>query len=231
MNELPRRERKFSWALAFTLIILIGAALIALLFWRVETWPMRSAQQSSTELERLGRKARDAFVHIAGLQPRITINDRVYLEKTSAVAELAIVSRKTEVEHEFEHTWAGSTKRVKLHGSFRVKAGFDLKNNVAGDVRDNGIAVQVPHAIILGVEQEQVEVLEFANGLWNRVTPEDLQKELAALPKLAREKAEQAGLTTEAEQALQRQLEERIDTTRPLQLVFGPVPVTPAPKP
>ncbi len=224
MNSDPqRRHRRLSWPLAFTLIFLILAALLALLFWRIESWPLRATQQGTAELERLGRKARDAFVQIAGLEPRVTIKNRVYLEKTSAVAELAILSRKTEVEHEFEHTWAGSTKRVKLHGTFNVKAGFDLKDNVSVDVRENEIAVQLPHATILGVEQEQVEVLEFENGFWNRVSAEDLQNELATLPKLARERAVQSGLTTEAERALQKQLEERIGTTRPLQLVFGSV--------
>lgn len=222
MNADPsRRPRRFSWPLALTLIFLISAVLLALLFWRIESWPTRTAQQGSVELERLARKARDAFVQVAGLQPRVTINDRVYLEETSAVAELAILSRRTEVEHEFEHIWAGSTKRVKLHGTFNVKAGFDLKNNALIDVRENEIAVQLPHATILGIEQEQVEVLEFENGFWNRISAADLQNELATLPKRAREKAEQTGLMTEAERALQKQLEERIGTSKPLNLIFG----------
>jgi hypothetical protein len=219
--EPPRRERKFSWALAFTLIFLIGAALVALIFWRVESWPMRTAQQSTAELERLARKARDAFVDVAQVQPRITVNDRIYFEKTSAVAELAILSRRMEVEHEFEHTWLGSSKRVKLHGTFNAKAGFDLRQDFVVDVHDADIAVRLPHASILGVEQEQVEVLELQNGYWNRISAADLQSELAALQKLARDKATQSGLTSEAEQALQKQIEERLGNTRPLRLMFG----------
>lgn len=221
MNREPhRRERRFSWPLAFTLFALITALLVALLFWRLESWPMRTAQQGSAELERLGTKVRDAFVDLAQLQPRVTINNRVYFEKTSAVAELATLSRRVEVEHEFEHTWAGSTKRVKLHGTFNVKAGFDLRQNVSADVREDSIAVQLPHATILGVEQEQVEVLELENGFWNRISAEDLQSELALLPKLAREKAEMSGLTSEAEAALRKQLEERIGAAKPLKLLF-----------
>jgi hypothetical protein len=222
MNAEPRRERQFSWALACTLVFLLGALLVAFLFWRAESWPMRTAQQGSAELERLGRKARDAFVQIAGLQPRVTINNRIYLEQTTAVAELAILTRQTEVEHEFEHTWAGSTKRVKLHGTFKVKAGFDLRQNVFVDVRNAEIAVQLPPATILGVEQEQVDVLEYENGYWNSISAEDLQNELAVLPRLARERAVQTGLTSEAESALRKQLEERLGTERPLHLVFKP---------
>ncbi len=221
MNGKPQR-RRFSWPLAFTLIFLIVAVLLALLFWRIESWPMRTAQEGSAELERMGRKVRDAFVDLAQLQPRVSIHNRVYFEKTTAVAELAILSRKTEVEHEFEHTWAGSTKRVKLHGTFNVKAGFDLRQNVSADVRENEIVVQIPHATILGLEEEAVDVLEFENGFWNRISAQDLQNELAQLPKLAREKAEGSGLTSEAEVALQKQLEARIGAAKPLNLVFEP---------
>jgi hypothetical protein len=167
---------------------IIGAALLAFVFWRMETWPMRNAQQGSAELERLAKKAREAFVELAQLQPRVTIHDRVYFEQTNAVAELALLSRQTEVNHEFVHTWAGSSKRVKLHGTFGVKAGFNLQENLVVDVRESEIIITLPHATILSVEQQQVEVQEFQNGLWNRISAADLEKEFAALPKLAREK-------------------------------------------
>ncbi|MGI9088252.1 MAG: DUF4230 domain-containing protein [Chthoniobacterales bacterium] len=229
MHAEPPRQRRFSWALAFILVVLIAAALLGFIFWRVESWPMRTAQQSTLELERLGREVRDAFVQFAHIQPRITIHDRVYLEQTTAVAELALVSRRTEVEHEFEHTWAGSTKRVKLHGTYAVKAGFDLHDNVSADVGPQEIAVRIPHAVILGVEQKEVDVLEFENGLWNRISAEDVQNELAQLPILARAKAEAAGLTSEAEAALRQQLAARLGTARPLRLEFSPAPVTPKP--
>ncbi|MGI8821479.1 MAG: DUF4230 domain-containing protein [Chthoniobacterales bacterium] len=218
----PTSKRRTSWALAFLLICVVGATLVAFLFWRIESWPMRSARQGSAELERLARSARDAFVDLAQLQPRVTINNRVYLEQTHGVAELATLARQTEIEHEFIHTWAGSTKRVKLHGSFLVKAGFDLRDNLSIDVRDNAIAVQIPHATVLSVEQQKVDVLAFENGYWNRITAADLEKELAALPRLARERAAQSDLLPEAEIALRQQLETRLGTERPVRLLFTP---------
>ena len=154
-------RRKFSWPLALTLIALIAAALVIIIFLRLETWPARTAKQSTAELERVGRELRDAFVEVAHLQPRITINNRVYLEKTTATAQLAILSRQIEVEHELLHTWAGSTKRVKLHGTFMAKAGFDLQQDVTVDVRPDEITIRLPRASILGVEQKQTEVLAF----------------------------------------------------------------------
>jgi hypothetical protein len=219
----PRRN--FSWPLALTLIVLIGAAVLTLIFLRLESWPARTAKQSTAELERVGRDVRDAFVEVAHLQPRITINNRVYLEKTTATAQLAILSRQIEVEHELLHTWAGSTKRVKLHGTFTAKAGFDLQQDVAVDLRPDEITVRLPHASILGVEQEQTEVLAFENGFWNRISAADLENELAVLPDLARRKAAESGILVEAETALQKQLGERVHAGRHFTLVFQNTPI------
>ena len=217
-------RRRFSWPLALTLIVLIGAAVLTIIFLRLESWPARSAKQSTTELERVGRDVRDAFVEVAHLQPRITINNRVYLEKTTATAQLAILSRQIEVEHELLHTWAGSTKRVKLHGTFTAKAGFDLEQDVTVDLRPDEITVRLPHASILGVEQRQTEVLAFENGFWNRISATDLENELAALPDLARRKAAESGILIEAESALQKQLDERVHAARQFNLVFQNAP-------
>jgi uncharacterized protein DUF4230 len=215
-----RGRRKFSWPAAFTLTVLIVAALSTFVFLRLETWPARTMSQGTSELERVGRDVRDAFIGMAQLQPRVTVNNRIYLEKTTATAQLAILSRQIEVDHEFQHTWAGSTKRVKLHATFTAKAGFDLQHDVAVDLRDDEIAISLPHATILGVEQKQVDVLAFENGFWNRISASDLESQLATLPELARQKAAESGILAEAETALQTQLNERIHAERPVHLVF-----------
>jgi hypothetical protein len=221
MNPDPSRPpRRFSWPIAFTLIALLIAGLLTFIFYRLETWPARTARQSTNELERLGRDVRDALVEMAQLQPRITVNNRVYLEKTTATAQLAILSRQIQVEHEFLHTWAGSTKRVKLHGTFTAKAGFDLQQDVAVDLRADEVAISLPRASILGVEQNQIEVSAFENGFWNRISAADLESQLATLAELARQKARESGILAEAESALQEQLNQRVQAGRPLRLYF-----------
>jgi Protein of unknown function (DUF4230) len=211
---------RISWPVAFTLVALLVAAVVLIIFLRVETWPVRTARQSTAELEKLGKDLRAAFIDIAHLQPRITINNRVYMEQSVPVSELVVLSRRIEVEHEFLHTWVGSSKRVKLHGTFLVKAGFDLRQNLSIDIRPDQITVQLPHARILGVEQEHVDVLAFENGLWNRISAQDVQSELSILPRLAREKAVENDLPAEAERALQRQIQERIHPVQPIRLIF-----------
>src|ERR1700751_3010430 len=185
---------RISWPVACTLIAFAVAAGIIIIFWRIETWPARTAQQGTAELEKLGRDLRAAFIDIAHLHPRITINNRVYMEQTTPVSELVVLSRRIEVEHEFLHTWVGSSKRVKLHGTFVAKAGFDLQQDLSIDIRPKEIIIQLPHAQILGVDQEQVDVLAFENGLWNRISGQDLQAELSSLPQLAWKRATETGL-------------------------------------
>ena len=211
---------RVAWPIALALVALIIATTIVVIFLRVESWPARTARQSTAELERLGKNLRSAFVDIAHLQPRITINDRVYMEQTTPVSELVVLSRRIEVEHELVHTWVGSSKRVKLHGIFVAKAGFDLRKGFSIDIRPNEIMVQLPHAQILGVEQQQVDVLAFENGLWNRISGQDVQSEFSVLPELASKKAAESELPAEAEETLQQQLEQRIHTAQPLRLIF-----------
>src|SRR5216110_4003261 len=212
---------RISWPTAFALMALIIAVVVVIIFVRLETWPARTARQSTAELEKLGKDLGVAFIDIAHLQPRITINSRVYMEQTTPVSELVVLSRRIEVEHELLHTWVGSSKRVKLHGTYIAKAGFDLRKGLSIDIRPNEIMVQLPHAQILGVEQQQMDVLAFENGLWNGISGQDVQSELSALPELAWKKAAESGLPAEAQEVLQQQLEERIRTPQPLRLIFN----------
>ena len=212
---------RVAWPIALALIALISAIVVVVISLRLESWPARTARQSTAELERLGKNLRSAFIDIAHLQPRITINDRVYMEQTMPVSELVVLSRRIEVEHELFHTWVGSSKRVKLHGTYIAKAGFDLRKGLSIDIRPDQIMVQLPHAQILGVEQQQVDVLAFENGLWNRISGQDVQSELSALPELAWKKAAESGLPAEAQEVLQQQLEQRIRTAQPLRLIFN----------
>jgi hypothetical protein len=211
------------WLLGAALVILILAVLAGFIFYRLETWPQRTVNQTVSELERLGREARDTFVKLARLQPRVTVNNRVYLEQTSTIAELSVLARKVEVDHEMLHTWAGSTKRIKLHGTFVVKAGFDLRKKFNVNIQSDEITIELPHAQILSVEQQAVEVLVLENGFWNRISSADIQNELAVLPRLAREKS--AGLPTKAEQIFTRELREKFHPPQSVRVIF------PAPSP
>src|SRR5437899_4103302 len=215
---------RFSWPVALTLVVLIVTAAVVLIFVRLETWPARSIGQGTEDLERLGKDLRSAFIDIAHLQPRITVNNRTVVDEATSTTELAILTRQLKVKREFLHSWAGSSKRIKLSGTFIVKAGFNLRQDVADDVRPDQILIQLPHAEIVGVEEKNVDVLALENGLWNRLSGADLQNELAQLSEMARRQAFETDLPGEAEQELQRQLRKRIRARQPLKLVFTNTP-------
>jgi hypothetical protein len=215
---------RFSWPVALTLVVLILTAAAVLIFVRLETWPARTIGQGTEDLERLGEDLRSAFIDIAHLQPRITVNNRTIVAEAAPTAELAILTRQLKVKREFVHTWAGSSKRIKLSGTFVAKAGFDLRQNVAVDVRPDEIMIQVPHGEIVGIEEKHVDVLSLENGLWNHISGADVQNELAQLPDMARKQALEIGLPAEAEQELQQQLSKRIRVSQPIKLVFTDAP-------
>ncbi len=223
INQPAPPQRRVGCPLAAFLIVLVLALLVALLFYRCETFPSIVAGQGVAALEQVGREARDQFVKLAHLQPRVTVNNRVYLEQTTTVAQLAVIERRVEVEHEMLHSWAGSTKRIKLHGTFSVKAGFDLRKKFSVQVNPEEVTIELPHAEILSVEQQKVDVLAFENGLWNRISPNDVEHELATLPDLARQKSR--GLPAEAERAFTAQLLEKFHPKQPVRAIF------PAPSP
>jgi hypothetical protein len=217
---------KFSWPAALTIVVVILAAVAVFVFLRLETWPARTIGQGTEDIERLGRDLRSAFIDVANLQPKITINNRTVVNETSSpAAELATLTKQLKVKREFAHTWAGSSKRIKLSGTFTVKAGFDLRQDVTVDVRPDEITIQLPHAQIVGVEENRVDVLALENGLWNHITGADLENELAQLPEMARKEAIAIGLPAEAEQELQSQLNKRIHARQPIHLAFtSPMP-------
>ncbi len=220
MTERPIVRRNFSWTLAFTTIALAVIAAGVFVFERCSSLPHRAARTAVDELERVGRDVRDAVVDIARLQPRVTVNNRVYFEQSSPIAELALVSQRLEVEHEFSHTWAGSTKRLKLHGTFIARAGFDLRQEFTVNVQSPETIVRLPHAQLLSVQQENVDVLVYENGYWNPISGADVQLELAELAKLAHDKARGSDIAAQAEQMFQTQLTTRLPNPEKVRVVF-----------
>ena len=183
----PPPRSRFSWKLVLVAIVAIIAGLSAWIFYRIETWPERTATRVSK-----------AFAELGHLQPRITIKDRVFFEQTKSVLELAVVSRETQVEHEMEHEWLGSKKRIRLRGTYQIKAGFDLTQPFSVRVEGSRIETRMPPPRILSVDSKDIEVTVFENGLWNKISPAELENELRTLPNLARQKAGEAGLQKEA---------------------------------
>ena len=132
------------------------------------------------------------------------MNETAVFDQTKTALELVVVDRDTDVTHDSAETWFGSTKTIRIHATYRVKAGFDLSKNLEVSVAGQEVNIKVPKATILSVEPLSLTVDELRNGLWNKIQPQDIDRELKKMPELARAKA--ASLPDEAEQTFERLL-------------------------
>ena len=87
MSSDPFKEgRRMSWAAAFVLIVALLLGGIAWFMYRVEQGAGRSAQF-----------VRDAIVDLVKVQPKVTVNNRVFFEQTAPVLEVAVLSQDVQV--------------------------------------------------------------------------------------------------------------------------------------
>ncbi len=175
---------------------------------QVASLPTRLINAASNQATVDAGKIRDAFVDLFQLQPKISVNQTAVFDQTKTALELVVMDQDTQVTRDSAETWFGSTKTIRIHATYRVKAGFDLSKKLEITVVGQEVNIKVPKATILSVEPLSITVDELNNGLWNKIQPQDIDRELQKMPELARAKA--AALPDEAEQTFERLLSERL---------------------
>jgi len=199
---------RFSWPLAFVLVALIGAGLIYFLFDRITSWPARAfaafTHESAASVAHLSNVLADTFQ----FRPRIVVKDKVFSESSQEVMQLTVLTRETQVTHESDQSWLGSTKHIRIRATVRLHAGFDLDKQCQVSVKGITVTVTLPPAKILSTEVLHWEVEQLQDGLWNRIQPEDIAAELNALPKIA--ESQEPDLPAEAQRTFERELSEKL---------------------
>ena len=209
----PATNRRLGCAGSIVLVVLILALLGGFIFYRMEVATGQALHAGGDGLRELAGRTRDAFVAIAQLQPQVSVNEQVIFTQSSPVSELAVISQQTVVERETSTSWMGSTKRLRIRGVYNVKAGFDLQQPFAVHLNSEHpgkLAVQMPPAKILSIEQQKLDVLTLENGIWNHVNPGDLTDEINELNLDARAKVWHAGILGQAEKAFAEQLKAKL---------------------
>ena len=205
-------RRSYLVPLLLLLVFLALAITGKLIVDQMAAWPARLVNTAANQASADALKVRDAFVDLFQLQPRISVNETTVFGETKPSLELALVERNTEITHDAAETWFGSTKTIRMHATYRVKAGFDLSKKLEINVAGQDVNIKIPKAAILSVEPLSLEVDELRDGLWNKIEPQDIDRELKKMPELARAKA--SSLPEEAEQAFQHLLSERLSDFR-----------------
>ncbi len=201
-------RRRYLWPAVFLLVLLLIILTGKVLFDEVTSWPGRELHSVSDQASAEVRKIRDAFVELFQLQPKISVNETVAFDKTKTALELAVVSRDIEVTRDAAQTWLGSIKTIRIHATYRVKAGFDLSQKFEVNVAGREVNIKVPKAKILTIEPLSIIVEELRDGLWNKIQPQDVDRELQRMPELARTKA--SSLTNDAELMFKRLLSQKL---------------------
>ncbi len=201
MSDADHPPRRFLWYVAGLSLLLIIASVS--LYVILVVIP-RSA----------GRNLRDAAQGIASdldtlfhTSPRITVNDTLVVTRTSPVLELATVNEQRELRHRWSHEWLGSTKQLELTGTFRLRAGFDLKRQFDLAISDAGVVVTLPPATLLTCELLTIRE-HGESGWWNRLSETDRDQGRIGFLAAARGSEEAHALTERAKQEAERQLGE-----------------------
>jgi hypothetical protein len=194
----------------------VAIVLVALTFCVV--WLLRSCAQLPGEAVRaageptvdLARRIADGVARRLQFRPEVRIDRETVLAGETPVLELVTVRREFAHEYEWEHQWLGSTKRLRLRGTFAAKAGFDLQEGflLEVDSRDLRVGAELPAPQVLGVELIGYEARE-EEGLWNKLSAEERTEAVNALLASARASAARdRALTAEARRMLEAQLGE-----------------------
>jgi hypothetical protein len=193
--------RRTAWPIAVLGVVIVLAGLVAFIFWRIETWPARTADDISR-----------AFQDVFDFEPTITVEENVIVEQSTDIAELAVVESTVVVEQGYENRWLLSTKRVRARGTYSVKTGFDLSKGVDVEVDKAAEVVRVsfPAPELLSVEQQDLEITEWDNGLWNRLGETDAEEVVNLMNASARTRAEAQGVLESTETSVTEQLSERL---------------------
>jgi hypothetical protein len=202
------KRSRFSWPLAFVLVALIGAILIYFVFDRITSWPERAFAAFTHESASSVTKLRDVLADTFQFRPKIVVHDKVLYASSQEVMQLTVLTKDTQVTHESDQSWLGSTKHIRIQATFRLHAGFDLNKECQVSVKGTTVTVTLPPAKILSTEVVHWDVEELQDGLWNKIQPQDVTTELNALPKIA--EGQEPNLPVEAQKAFQRELSEKL---------------------
>lgn len=162
-------------------------------------------------------QVRDAFAAVLQVQPRIAINERVVQTQTAPIAELAVVTKEelvtlgfTEHEELLSYTIPLTEKKLTVEGTYRLKAGFDLRQpfSVVIDPATHRVKATLPEAKILSVEQVGDLTYHGEDSLLNRLNDTERAQTVNDLYKAARQAAEDSSLKREATDQVTQRLQQ-----------------------
>jgi len=202
--EPPRPRSHNPWPWIFLIILVLVGAFLT---WQLVVLPRQMVESAGRATQQIV----DTFGRWIEAEPVVTVNGKVTFEKPEAAFELTVLESKTTVESEFIHSHFGSKKRMQARGRFDVKVGYDLEHPIEVITTPGEpprVRIEMPPPEILSLTQTDYEEVEYKEGLWNKITPEDREQQVEKLGHLAHDRARESGLLDEARARLQKRLQQ-----------------------
>lgn len=142
-------------------------------------------------------------------RPTVYLKNYVVVEEKRPIAELALISRRTDVEHRMESVLFRSKAQLGLRATYNVKAGFDLRKARYAVTLDPGLAkarLDIPAPRILSMEMTEYHVLADKSGWWNRISERDRELAMRNMQAQAKLEALRAGILKDCREALEKEL-------------------------
>lgn len=140
-------------------------------------------------------------------RPTVYMNTYVVVEEKKPIAELALVSRLTDVDHRIESVLFRSKAELGLRAVFNVKAGFDLRTARFAAILDPNLKrarLDLPPPKVLSLEMVRYEVLKDRSGWWNRISESERELAMQRMQADAKLEAIRAGILEECKQELEK---------------------------
>lgn len=219
----PHRTPRQTLAIAAGLVLLVAAVTTALYVTlvRVPADLGHDAKEGALDTANrsydLARRIATDLAETLHLRPRVIVGNTTLVEQTASVAELATVERSFSHTFRWENRWAGSTKVIELKGNFVAKAGYDLTQPFSLTLSRDGDSIQatMPQARILSLELTREFVLQDADGLWNKLTPQDREDAKNELLQQARTAIAATDILEAADAKFMERLEEIVRKRNP----------------
>jgi hypothetical protein len=195
-SPAPRRSR--AWPAAFAVVMLALIALAGFTLHEMAAIPGRTADWVEHAAGRLG-----------GLfGTTVHVDNASFTLEQKEITELATVQRRFVCTTRYDVSSWGSNATVILRGTYRAKAGFDLRqgSHFTLDPATHVLTAQLPPARLLSLTTENQQVYFASEGLLQKIGPQEMEKAYAQNLAQARREAVSYGLVKDAEDRLQERL-------------------------
>lgn len=184
----------------------VAVVLAALLMLAGVLWVIDKVRQAPLALAQGLSQAVGEKLHA---NPRVVIRRTVVVEEKKPIAELAVVSRTTDVEQRMISEQYFSEARLSMRATFNVKAGFDLRSRdflleLDPDGKHARLELTAPR--VLSLELTQYQVLEDKGGWWHKFSESQREMAFRHLQAQAKLEAIRAGILEDCKLEIQKWL-------------------------